>query len=54
MNFSLAYTTEPDYLTKERLVRTHQLPRFCVFEGISNAKAICRMMGVWQRFFKGS
>lgn len=52
LNFSSAYTTEPHYLTKERLENIYQLPRFCIFEGISEAEAICRMMGVWQRFFK--
>lgn len=52
LNFSSAYTTEPHYLTKERLKKIYQLPRFCVFEGISEAEAVCRMMGVWQRFFK--
>lgn len=52
LNFSSAYTTEPAYLTQERLQKIYQLPRFCVFEGISQAEAICRMTGVWQRFFK--
>lgn len=51
LNFSTAYTTEPAYLTKERLQKIYQLPRFCIFEGISKAEAICRMTGVWQRFF---
>ena len=52
LNFSSAYTTKPEYLTKEKLEKIYQLPRFCVFEGISEAEAICRMMGVWQGFFK--
>ncbi|PRX39838.1 polysaccharide deacetylase family protein [Salegentibacter salegens] len=52
LNFSSAYTTEPVYLTKERFQKIYQLPRFCVFEDISKAEAICRMTGVWQRFFK--
>ena len=51
LNFTSAYTTEPDYLTRERLQKIYQLPRFCVFEDISKAEAICRMTGVWQRFF---
>lgn len=51
LNFFSAYTTEPAYLTQERLQKIYQLPRFCVFEGISKAEAICRMTGVWQRFF---
>lgn len=52
LNFSSAYTTEPDYLTKDRLGKIYQLPRFDIFEGISEAEAICRMMGVWQRIFE--
>lgn len=52
LHFSSAYTTEPDYLTKEKLEKIYQLPRFCIYEGISESEAICRMMGVWQRFFK--
>lgn len=52
LKFFSAYTTEPAYLTEERLQKIYQLPRFCVFEGISKAEAICRMTGVWQRFFK--
>ena len=51
LKFSSAYTTEPAYLTQERLQKMYQLPRFCIFEGISNAEAVCRMTGVWQRFF---
>ena len=51
LGFSSAYTTEPNYLTQERLQKIYQLPRFCVFENISKAEAICRMTGVWQRFF---
>ncbi|MBI6116593.1 polysaccharide deacetylase family protein [Salegentibacter maritimus] len=52
LNFSSAYTTKPDYLTKEKLQKIYELPRFCIYEGISEAEAICRMMGIWQRFFK--
>lgn len=52
LNFSSAYTTDPAYLTKERLQKIYELPRFCIFEGVSKAEAICRMTGVWQRFFK--
>ncbi len=51
LHFFSAYTTEPAYLTQERLQKIYQLPRFCVFEGISKGEAICRMMGIWQRFF---
>lgn len=51
IGYQLAYTTRPDYLTQEALTEMYQLPRFCVFENISKAEAICRMLGVWQRFF---
>jgi peptidoglycan/xylan/chitin deacetylase (PgdA/CDA1 family) len=54
LDFSLAYTTKPDYLTKAQLENIYELPRFCIFEGISQPEAICRMTGIWQRFFKGS
>ncbi len=52
LNFLMAYTTLPDYLTNERIKRIYELPRFCIYEGVTNAEAVCRMMGVWQRFFK--
>lgn len=52
LKFSSAYTTEPEYLTRERIAKIYQIPRFCIFEGISNSEAVCRMTGVWQRFFK--
>ncbi len=51
LKFSSAYTTEADYLTRERLEKIYELPRFCIFEGISESEAICRMMGVWQSIF---
>ena len=54
LDFFSAYTTEPHYLTKERLKKIYQLPRFCIYEGVSKPEAICRMTGIWQRFFKGS
>ncbi len=48
--YAMAYTTEASYLTKDKLYRLYELPRFCVFENISEAEAICRMLGVWQRY----
>ena len=57
LGYILAYTIQPDYLTKQRLENIYQLPRFDIFENISNAEAICRMLGVWQsplmKTFKG-
>ena len=54
LDFSSAYTTEPNYLTRESLKKIYQLPRFCIYEGVSKQEAICRITGIWQRFFKGS
>lgn len=48
--YKIAYTTEASYLNKEKLNSLYELPRFCVFENISRPEAICRMLGVWQRF----
>lgn len=50
--YILAYTIKANYLTKDKLQNLHELPRFCVFENISKAEAICRMLGIWQRYFK--
>ncbi|MBK0381651.1 polysaccharide deacetylase family protein [Pedobacter sp. SD-b] len=52
LDYKIAYTTKPLPLTKEALSQIYELPRFGVFENVSNLEAICRMVGVWQRFFK--
>ncbi|MFD0766891.1 polysaccharide deacetylase family protein [Mucilaginibacter lutimaris] len=49
--FQLAYTTKPFLLNKEALKSPFTLPRHAIIENISHAEAICRMCGVWQRFF---
>ncbi|MES2266916.1 MAG: polysaccharide deacetylase family protein [Bacteroidota bacterium] len=49
--FELAYTTKPLLLNKEALKSPFTLPRHAIIENISKAEAICRMCGVWQRFF---
>ena len=54
LDFFSAYTTEPHYLTRESLKKIYQLPRFCIYEGVSKQEAICRMTGIWQQYFKGS
>lgn len=51
LNYKIAYTTKPQPLTKGSLSHIYELPRFAVFENVSNAEAICRMVGVWQRYF---
>ncbi|MFD2148291.1 polysaccharide deacetylase family protein [Mucilaginibacter antarcticus] len=48
LNYDIAYTTQQVPLTKERIKNTLELPRFIVIEKISNAEALCRMLGVWQ------
>lgn len=50
--YALAYTTAPEYLTEEVIEKSYELPRFEVFENISEAEAICRLLGVWQSIFK--
>jgi peptidoglycan/xylan/chitin deacetylase (PgdA/CDA1 family) len=52
LNYKIAYTTKPLPLTKTALSHIYELPRFIVFENVSELEAICRMVGVWQRFFK--
>lgn len=52
IGYALAYTTEPAYLTGQKLKHVYELPRFCIFENISKAEAICRILGIWQRFIK--
>lgn len=52
MGYTLAYTTRADYLTESSLSYIYELPRFCVFERISKAEAICRILGVWEKFVK--
>ncbi|WP_299819027.1 polysaccharide deacetylase family protein [uncultured Pontibacter sp.] len=49
-NYTLAFTTEPHYLTAKRLENKYQLPRFEVYQGRTNIENICRMLGVYQPF----
>ncbi|MDB4927119.1 polysaccharide deacetylase family protein [Mucilaginibacter sp.] len=51
LNYSIAYTTKAAYLNESSLQNILELPRFFVLENISNAEALCRMLGVWQAFF---
>ncbi|HTD99697.1 MAG TPA: polysaccharide deacetylase family protein [Mucilaginibacter sp.] len=50
LGYAVAYTTKPSQLTKKALKQIYELPRFAVFENVSNAEAVCRMVGVWQKF----
>jgi peptidoglycan/xylan/chitin deacetylase (PgdA/CDA1 family) len=52
LGYQLAYTTVPTYLTKDLLQNVYELPRFAIFENISNPEAVCRMLGVWQNALK--
>jgi peptidoglycan/xylan/chitin deacetylase (PgdA/CDA1 family) len=51
LGYSLAYTTKSEYLTPQKLNHVYELPRFCIYENVTNAEAICRMLGLWQRIF---
>lgn len=51
LGYTLAYNAKPIPLTPGALEKNYELPRFDVMEDVSNAEAICRMVGVWQRFF---
>lgn len=49
--YALAYTTQATYLTENCLQNIYEIPRFCIFENISKAEAVCRMLGLWQKYF---
>lgn len=48
LNYRLAFSSQPKYLTPELLKDTFTLPRFGFLEGASSAENICRITGVWQ------
>lgn len=48
LDYRLAFSSKPQYLTEERLKDCLELPRFGFLEGASFAENICRMVGVWQ------
>jgi len=48
LNYKLAFTTTPQYLTPEALCSRYKLPRFEVLKNASKAENICRMVGVWE------
>ncbi|WP_081155637.1 polysaccharide deacetylase family protein [Niastella vici] len=48
LNYRLAFSSDPEYLTPELLKDNFTLPRFGFLEGASMAENICRITGVWQ------
>jgi len=48
LNYRLAFSSDPEYLTPELLKDNFTLPRFGFLEGASLAENICRITGVWQ------
>ncbi|THU39356.1 polysaccharide deacetylase family protein [Niastella caeni] len=49
LNYRLAFSSQPKYLTPELLLKEgFTLPRFGFLEGASMAENICRITGVWQ------
>ncbi|MDB5010561.1 MAG: polysaccharide deacetylase [Mucilaginibacter sp.] len=51
LNYNIAHTTKAAYLNQASLQNILELPRFFVIENTSKAEALCRMLGIWQRFF---
>jgi len=52
--YTMAFSTEQKYLTKEKLGEPYQLPRLIMVENASFAENICRMMGIWMKKAKHS
>lgn len=48
LNYRLAFSSQPQYLTPKLLKDNFTLPRFGFLEGASSAENICRMAGIWQ------
>jgi peptidoglycan/xylan/chitin deacetylase (PgdA/CDA1 family) len=48
LNYRLAFSSQPKYLTPALLSESFTIPRFGFLEGASHAENICRMTGVWQ------
>ena len=51
LGYTSAFTTEAAYLTEDSLQNLYELPRFVIWENISKAEAICRILGIWQKKF---
>lgn len=52
LQYTLAFTSTPDYIVPESLKYPYELPRFMFLEGASFAENICRMVGVWKSVIK--
>jgi poly-beta-1,6-N-acetyl-D-glucosamine N-deacetylase len=52
LNYRLAFSAQPQYLTPALLNETFTIPRFGFLEGASYAENICRMTGVWHRLMQ--
>ena len=50
--YQTAYTTVPEFLTREHFNKLYQLPRFDVLEYVTFTENICRMTGAWFNKFK--
>jgi len=48
LDYKLAFTTEPRYLTPQTLHHQYKLPRFALWENAPLAENICRMVGIWE------
>ena len=48
--YRMAFTTNPKYVRRQEINRIYEVPRFEVIENISKSEAVCRMLGLWQRF----
>lgn len=48
--YKMAFTTEPAYIERNTKRSLYEIPRFSMIEDISKAEAICRMLGLWQKY----
>lgn len=48
LNYRVAFSSEPKYLTPDLLGNNFTLPRFGFLDGASFSENICRITGVWQ------
>jgi poly-beta-1,6-N-acetyl-D-glucosamine N-deacetylase len=48
LGYKFAFSSDPEYITEEKLLNHYTLPRFGLLEGASSAENICRMVGVWK------
>jgi poly-beta-1,6-N-acetyl-D-glucosamine N-deacetylase len=46
-NYRLAFSTQQNYLTPDRIQSQYAIPRISFLENVSFAENVCRMVGVW-------